>query len=158
MERVIRSQMFSHLTSNHVISANQHGFRSKHSTVTQMLAYLDDITQALDDKKVKQVDAAYLDFAKAFDTVSHPKLLMKLKAVGFGGKLIKWISCFLTNRSQRVKMNDSFSQQLPVKSGVPQGSVLGPILFMIYINDIENVVSLKHQNLRRRLQDIQTNL
>ena len=127
IESIIRYQIVVHCDSNKLISVAQHGFRSNHSTVTNLLEIMNDITLALDNKD--NIDLICIDFSKAFDLVSHKKLLLKLENYGINGNLLKWINSFLSNRIFSVKINYAPSSEYPVTSSVPQSSILATIFF-----------------------------
>ena len=137
MERVISTQMLNYLREHNLISKHQHGFMSRHSTVSNLLESLNDWTLALNNSK--GVAIAYIDYAKAFDVVIHNKLLLKLSAYGITGDLIEWIRSFLSGRTQCTRVNESCSEYASIVSGVIQGSVLGPLLFLLYINDVADI-------------------
>ena len=134
LEHIVTKHLVSHLEENNILYNLQHGFRSKRSTESQLLAFTQDILSNL--KSGKQTHVIIMDFAKAFDKVSHWRLAIKLKNYGVTGQVHKWIVDFLHQSSQRVVCKGDHSKRAPVHSGVPQGSVIGPILFLIYINDL----------------------
>ena len=137
LERCVHTHIYSHVED--LLHPNQHAFRKQKSCVTQLVQYVHSLAKTLDSGG--QTDVIYLDMAKAFDRVPHEKLMYKLEMLGLRYPLLAWIKDYLTNRHHRVIIEGTASDWKPVTSGVPQGSIIGLILFFVYVNDIAENLS-----------------
>ena len=135
LEKIAHQRITYFLESNNILNDKQNGFRKGFSTVSAVADLTDDIFRAINNDKLTL--AVFVDFKKAFDTVCHEILCKKLEKYGVGGRVLKWCTDYLTNRSQKTLANNCKSSSEPLTCGVPQGSVLGPLFFILYVNDLQ---------------------
>ena len=138
-ESLVHHQLHSYLPSNSLLHSNQFGFRPRHSTQDALLRTMDDWRLALDQGKC--VGTIFIDLSKAFNSINHSMLLGKLRSYGINDLEHRWFTSYLDGRQQRVSVDGEFSEWANVITGVPQGSIPGPLLFLIYVNDLPNVVT-----------------
>ena len=138
IEKAVHKHVYSFLSEYNLINQHQSGFRPFHSTETSLTDMIDTWLNNMNSGKMTGV--AFVDLRKAFDTVNHEILLNKLYEIGATDITVKWFRSYLTKRTQKVSFKGSLSNALPVNTGVPQGSILGPLLFIIFINNMCNVI------------------
>ena len=141
-EKIFNKRLTSFIEAQHILSDGQYGFRSNHSTSLVLTEFVEKVTSAMD--KYQTTISVFIDLKKAFDTVDHNILLSKLQSYGVRGLALEWIKSYLSNRRQCVCYNNSNAEFKEIKCGVPQGSILAPLLFILYINDMCDVSKLLH--------------
>ena len=143
LKKIVCNRLVNFLEAQHLMYEHQYGFRKKHCTIHPILQLLKDISKANDRKSKDITSAVFLDLSKAFDTISHKILLQKLEFYGIRGICKNWFANYLFNRKQYTEIKGNKSSYLDITTGVPQGSILGPILFLIYKNYIYKCSTLK---------------
>ena len=139
MEKIAHNQLYLYLRNGNILSPSQHGFRQEHSTVTALLEITDRLYHNIDIGELNGV--IFLDLRKAFDTTDHQIMLKKLRCYGMASTAHNWFSSYLSNRSQYCQVDGNLSQPSSVLGGIPQGSILRLLLFLLYINDLPNCLS-----------------
>ena len=139
IERIMYNRLIKHLDLNHILVDNQGGFRKNNSTINSVSKFIHEIYTSINDKEITL--STFIDFSKAFDTVNHEILLQKLHLMGIKNVNFDWLSSYLTNRFQKTCVNNTSSPSANIVCGVPQGSILGPLLFLVYVNDLPTSVN-----------------
>ena len=141
-ERLVYNRLISYLNKNNILHDYQFGFRSNHDTAMAVTEMVDKIAEAIDSKKISL--GIFIDLSKAFDTINHNILIQKLSFYGIRGLSLEWFKSYLSDRSQFVCYSNAKSTVQKITCGVPQGSILGPLLFLLYVNDISNISKILH--------------